>query len=518
MLSYFSHFRFKGLNFPRAMSTISPQRAESPFILSIDIGTSSVRAALFDRLGRAVNGMESRQVHEIGATPEGAAEADPDGLLEGVFGCLDRLLGLAGRLPIRIEGVAACTLVNNILGVDEDNRAITPLTTYADTRAEGEVARLKSDFDETVVHDRTGCRFHPSYLPARFGWLARKKSDLFAKVARWVSLGEYLELKLFGKTAVSYSVASWTGLLDRFQLVWDSQLLAALPVKREMLSPLTDVSRSRRGLRFGFAERWPSLAEVPWFPAVGDGAAANIGSGCISSRQVALTMGTSSALRVVLNTPVPHLPAGLWCYRVDGPRSLLGGALTEGGSTYAWMKTALNLTGHPSLEEALAGMEPDSHGLTILPFLAGERAPGWAGHARATVHGLSLATAPLDILRAGMEAVAYRLALVFELLRPMIAGDPRIVASGGALLRSPAWLQIVTDVLGRPVGVSGVEEASGRGAALLALEALGQIGSLEEVPNFIVSVHHPDPGRHGRYGEAMERQKRLYRKLVETAD
>jgi gluconokinase len=500
------------------MSTISPERASPPFILSLDIGTSSVRAALFDRLGRAVQGMESRQVHEIGVTPEGAAEADPDGLLEEVFGCLDRLLDLADRLPIRIEGVAACTLVNNILGVDENNRAITPLTTYADTRGEEEVPRLKSVFDETVVHDRTGCRFHSSYLPARFGWLARKNPGLFAKAARWVSLGEYLELKLFGKTAVSYSVASWTGLLDRFRLVWDSHLLAALPVKREMLSPLSDVSQSRRGLRFGFAERWPSLAEVPWFPAVGDGAAANIGSGCISSRQVALTMGTSSALRVVLNTPVPHLPAGLWCYRVDGQRSLLGGALTEGGGTYAWMKAALNLNAHPALEETLAGMEPDSHGLTILPFLAGERAPGWAGHARATVHGLSLATAPLDVLRAGMEAVAYRLALVFELLRPMIPGDPQIVASGGALLRSPAWLQIVTDVLGRPVGVSGVEETSGRGAALLALEALGQISSVEEVPNFVLSVHHPDPVRHGRYGEAMERQKELYRKLVGTAE
>ena len=113
----------------------------------------------------------------------------------------------------------------------------------------------------------------------------------------------------------------------------------------------------------------------------------------------------------------------------------------------------LNLGSHPSFEDALAGMEPDSHGLTVLPFLAGERAPGWAGHARATIHGLSLATTPLEILRAGMEAVAYRLALVFELLRPMIPRDPQVVASGGALLHSPAWLQIVTDVLGRPVAV-----------------------------------------------------------------
>jgi gluconokinase len=167
---------------------------------------------------------------------------------------------------------------------------MTPLTTYADTRAAGEVARLKSDFGETEAHDRTGCRFHPSYLPARFRWLARAQPDLFSRVSRWVSFGEYLELKLFGETGVTYSVASWTGLLNRFRLIWDSHLLAGLPVKENQLSPLTDVNRPRCGLRNEFAGRWPALAQIPWFPAVGDGAAANVSgippAGCS-------TMGTT---------------------------------------------------------------------------------------------------------------------------------------------------------------------------------------------------------------------------------
>ena len=496
------------------MPTVIADQAEPPLVVSIDIGTSSIRASIFDRTGRSVEGMEVRRAHEIQATSEGAAEADPDVLLHVVFECLDRLMEKTGPLQSGIVGVAACTFVNNILGIDGDHRAVTPLTTYADTRAEGEVAGLRSDFDETAVHDRTGCRFHPSYLPARFRWLRRAQPELFARVSRWVSIGEYLDLKLFGETGVTYSVASWTGLLNRFRLAWDAQLLAGLPLKENHLSPLTDVNQPRRGLRPEFSARWPALAQVRWFPAVGDGAAANVGSGCISSRQVALTMGTTSALRVVLGDAPEHIPAGLWCYRVDGKRSLLGGALTEGGSVFAWMKDTLNLGNHPDLERALAAMEPDSHGLTVLPFLAGERAPGWAGHARAAFQGLSLATTPLDILRAGMEAVAYRLLLVFELLRPLIPGEPRVVASGGALLRSPVWLQIVTDVLGRPVGVCGVPEASSRGAALLALEALGAIRDLEEVPHFILPGCQPDAQRHARYRGAIERQKELYQKLV----
>ncbi|MBI5967771.1 MAG: gluconokinase [Deltaproteobacteria bacterium] len=498
------------------MSIVSPGQAEEPLILTIDIGTSVVRTALFDRLGRAVGGFEARQMHEIRTTSQGASETDPDSLLEVVFDCLDRVLATAGHFSNKIAGVASCTFVSNILGIDKSKRAVMPLTTYADTRAAAEVPGLKADFDEAAFHDRTGCRFHPSYLPARFRWLARSQPDLFHRVARWVSIGEYLELKLFGETAVSYSVASWTGLLNRSSLSWDKTLLSGLPVQIEQISPLTDVNIPRRGLRPEFAARWPILRDLPWFPAVGDGATANIGSGCISPARVALSGGTTSAVRAILTNPPEHLPSGLWSYRVDGRRSLLGGALSEGGSVFGWMKSTLHLENLSGIEELLAAMEPDGHGLTVLPFLAGERSPGWAGHARGTIHGLSLATTPLDILRAGLEAVAYRIALVFDLLRKVLPADPQVVASGGALLSSPAWLQIMTDVLGRPVFVSGVQEASGRGAALLALEALGVLPDLEAAPDFVAAVYQPNFSRHARYQKAMIRQQKLYEKLVKS--
>jgi gluconokinase len=393
-------------------------------------------------------------------------------------------------------------------------QSITPLTTYADTRAYSEVAGLQAEFDEGAVHDRTGCHFHPCYLPAYFRWFAKTKPDLFKQVSRWMSIGEYLELKLFGESSVSYSVASWLGLLNRNALTWDEQLVAALPIRIDQLSPLVDSNRYRRGLLPEYAHRWPTLRDVPWFPALGDGATANIGSGCISPERVALTVGTTSALRAVTDLPISHIPEGLWCYRVDSRRSLPGGALSEGGSLFSWLTETLKLRSLPEVEQALAKMEPDAHGLTILPFLAGERAPGWAGHARATIHGLSLATTPLEILRAGLEAVAYRITMVFDLLRRLLPSEPQIVASGGALLHSPSWLQIMSDTLGRPVTVSEVKEVSGRGAALLALEALGILKDLSEAPDFVGPVFDPDFKRHERYLKATERQKTLYEKLI----
>ncbi len=502
-----------------------PEHVEGPLILGLDIGTSSVRALLFDGVGRAVPSVMARRSYELHTTMEGAAEADPDELLDCTWACIDELLDRAGFLSEGISGVAACTFVSNVLGVDAAGRAVTPLMTYADTRSADQADQLRQQLDELAVHQRTGCLFHSSYLPAQLRWLAHTRPEVFEDAVRWMSIGEYMEGRLFPtghgnrrETAVSYSVASWTGLLNRRTLAWDGPLLEVLPIDVEQLSALVDVDEPRRGLRHPFAGRWPALRDVPWFPAVGDGAAANIGSGCVTPDTVALTMGSTTAVRIVTADKVGYVPRGLFCYRVDRQRSLPGGALSEGGNVFAWMRKTLGMSDRRNLDASLAGMEPDGHGLTILPFLAGERSPGWAGDARATVHGLTLATTPLDILRAAMEAVAYRIAAVFERLGPLLPDDLQIVASGGALLSSPVWLQIVADVLGQPVVPSRVGEASARGAALLALEALGALGDLREVPPPVGELVAPDRGRHAKYRRAMERQTALYETLVGQPD
>jgi gluconokinase len=495
-------------------STITASKAEGPLILAIDIGTSAVKTLLLDQMGRSVEGAQCREAFEIRSSKDGASEVDPDALLEIVRKGIDITLAKAGKLAEKILGVACCTFVGNIMGIDQKGKPITALMTYADTRAEKEVAWFRAEFDESVVHDRTGCHFHSSYLPARFRWLGETHPDLFRKAVRWLSLGEYMHLKLFGETSVSYSVASWSGLLDRHQLIWDDLLLSKLPIKVTQLSPLVDIDCPKRGLRSEFASRWPVLANVPWFPAIGDGAAANIGSGCTSASHVALTMGYTTAIRAVVDETIDKVPYGLWCYRVDGQRSLPGGAMSEGGNLFAWVKDTLHLGDSPKLDSDVAVLQPDSHGLTVLPFVAGERSPGWRGHARAAIDGISLATTPLEILRAGMEAVAYRIAFVFGKLSELLPRDLRIVAGGGALRNSPAWLQIITDVLDRTVAVASIEEASARGAALLAFEALGLIKDLNAIPVFIENTYHPDSKRHEIYRSALRRQERLYEKLV----
>jgi gluconokinase len=204
----------------------------------------------------------------------------------------------------------------------------------------------------------------------------------------------------------------------------------------------------------------------------------------------------------------------LWLYSVDRMRGLLGGALSEGGNLYAWMTQTLRLGPREEIERALAELAPDAHGLTVLPFLAGERSPGYHGDARATITGLSLSTRPIEILRAGLEAIAFRFALISDILETAIPPPREIIASGNAILSSPAWMQIMADTFARPVIASGEEEATSRGVALLAFEKLGLLTSLNDAPAALGRVYEPDPARHAIYQRARERQRVLYEQVV----
>jgi gluconokinase len=310
------------------------------------------------------------------------------------------------------------------------------------------------------------------------------------------------------------SMASATGLFDQHARTWDPEVLAAVPVEPERLGLLSD--KPFTGLSKYTAMRWPALRTVPWYPAYGDGACSSVGCGCVTQSRWALMIGTSGALRVAWRTPDTRIPWGAWGYRVDADRVVLGGALSSGGNLFAWLRQTLRLDDTAALEAEVAALAPDSHGLTVLPFLAGERSPGWAATARGAVLGLTLATRPVDLVRAGLEAVALRFALLARILDEAMPAPEQIVATGGALLRSPAWIQIVADALGRPVVASAEPEASSRGAALLALERLGALPSVETAPAGLGAVYEPDSARHAVYQAALERQQRYYALLVAT--
>lgn len=458
-------------------------------VLSVDVGTSGVRAALFDEQGNQVEGAQAitrRTVSDF-------AELDPEALVDEVIKTIDALLPVAAAS--RIDTIAISTFWHSLVGVDAHGRATTPLLTWADTRAVQEAKALRAEFDEAEVHARTGCRFHPSYWPAKLRWLKRERREQFEATHQWLGFGEYLSGRVFDKTAAGVSMASATGLFDQRACDWDFDFAEALGISK---SHLPQIRSNRSPL------------------VVGDGAANNIGGGCSTKDKVALMIGTSGAMRVVFaGEPPEKLSPGLWSYRVDRERVVVGGALSDGGGLLQWLIQTLKTNEQEvSLQQQLAALEPDAHGLTILPFWSGERSTGWHAAARGGIFGLRQDTTTIEIVRAALEAIAYRFALIANALDE-IAPGAAIVATGNALRSSPVWLQIIADVLGRPVLFGGAPEASIRGAALLALEAVGKIANIEAVPVVVDEVFEPDMQRHARYREGLARQQDLYARLFD---
>jgi len=461
-------------------------------VLSVDVGTSGVRAALFDEAGNQIEGAQTVTRREL----TGFAELDPDALVAEVSKTLDQLCGPFGYT--KHGTIAVSAFWHSLLGVDEKGAPTTPLLTWADTRAVQATKELRTEFDEREIHARTGCRFHPSYWPAKLRWLKTEHPEQFNATRQWLGFAEYLCLQLFGKTTASVSMASATGLFDQRACDWDRRFVETLGVSLDQLPRIyTD-----------------NTDEANSVVVVGDGAANNIGGGCTTKDNIALMIGTSGAMRVsFVGDPPEKLPASLWSYRASRERVVVGGALSDGGGLLQWLVHSLN-TGN-ELHQQLAALEPDAHGLTILPFWSGERSTGWSTEARGGIFGLSQQTNPVEIIRAALESIAYRFALIAEALDE-IAPGANIIATGNALRSSPVWLQIIADVLGRPVMFGGTPEASIRGAALLALEAVGKIVNLDAVPVSIDEVFEPDMQRHARYREGLARQQELYERLFKA--
>ena len=412
-------------------------------IVALDVGSSSVRAVAYG---------------EDGAAEQGAAHLSydthaPDELVDACRA----VLGQVGEG----DALAISCFWHSLVALDEHERPVTPILTWRD--ADGDPPAL----DPAAYHRRTGCFLHPSFWPAKLAGLS---------AARYVSFADYLLLRLTGELATSVSMASGTGVFDPNSLAWDAETLAAVGASTAQLPPISD----------------QQVAGV--WPALGDGACSNVGSGCVDRGRAAVTIGTSAAARVVYEAPSADPKPGVFLYRLDQRRFCEGGALSDGGNLHAWLEH--------TLRDAEPADVPD-HGLAFLPFLGGERSLGWDPGRRGLVSGLTFATSPGEIAQAALEGVVYRLADILD----AIGGIESVVATGHAALVNAAWLQILADVLGRPVEVSGEAEGSARGAAVVALERLG----VPMPPAPVARVVEPRLERLEIHSAAREEQRRLMR-------
>lgn len=490
---------------------VSPGDAQGPYIVALDVGSSGTRGGVYDAAARPVRGARAKRPHAFITLADGTSIIDPDQVTDEIGSVIDEVLQQWGG---PIAGVALDTFASSLVGVDAHGAAITPCYTYADSRCAPQVNYLTSILDEDATQQRTGTRQHTGYLPPRFLWLQQNDPQTFAQVRRWMSVGEYVWLRLIGTTAAGTSTAAWTGMLNRRSGTWDAELCTLVGVQPEQLSAIAPPSRPLTP-RTSLAQRWPRLNDAAWFAPISDGHSQSIGAGSVDSSTAVLSAATSGAVRVLVRGDLDNLPRGLWCNRIDEQRSILGGALNDVGRAVTWLHDTLNLPSAGELDAVMAAAP--APGLpVVLPWFSGERSTGWVGEARAVFHQVSAATTPLELYRATLEGVALSYVRVLRELTAVTGQPHQIVATGHVAATLPSLLQMVADAAGVPVVPGTLKRSTLRGTALTALPALDAAAAAAPAPQGSAFMPHPD--RLTYYHRRLERFGVLYDKVIAHAN
>jgi gluconokinase len=286
----------------------------SELILALDIGTSSTRTALFDQEGRCLRETRAQQTYLLRVDRSGMAELPVADLERAVLKTLRITLRARKKDPSLnprpILAVGASCFWHSLLGYNARTHQTTPIYTWADARCRDDASRLRSRHDEKKYHALTGCMLRTPYWPSKLRWLHRIGAA--RDVTAWMSPAEWLYARLCGASSISISMASGTGLMNVRTCQWDSSLLRLARVKENHLGTISNepLQPVREHPAIPSLHRFPELSHARWFPALGDGAASNLGSDATTGSTVAMNVGTSAALRWACRKP-PHRRAAL---------------------------------------------------------------------------------------------------------------------------------------------------------------------------------------------------------------
>ena len=487
---------------------IAAEDAQGPLVVGIDIGSGGTRAAVYDVSGREVGKLNHKETHSFTVDDDGTSTIDADQIVEEIRASLAAVL-TTSPLPGQVRAIGFDTFASTLVAVDAAGNALTPCITYADTRCHAQVERLAGTLDVDALHERTGARLHSSFTAPRLAWLREEQPEVFARTARFMALGEYVALKLLGTAALGTASAAWSGMIDRRTGLYVPELLEAVGVDADMMGPALDPSDALPVDGTPLAAEFPQLREAVWLPVIGDGLAANLGIGALGEGTWGISTATSGAIRQLLSTEIPTLPSGLWAYRVDQQRTLVGSAMSDCGRVLDWCRNELAMPFDiDATDTATLFSGPPSQGTPlVIPFFSGERGTKWRGSSRAMFANVGASTTWKDMLLGAMEGVALSFLRIADQMREAGGEPERIVLSGGMTGAVPGWLHLLSDALAMPIDHVAVSRSTMRGAAVMALEQAAPGTPVAEAP--VLTRVEPVLENQDYYRERLERFEKL---------
>ncbi|MCK6690651.1 MAG: gluconokinase [Thermoanaerobaculia bacterium] len=473
-------------------------------LIGVDIGTTNVKAVALDDNGRPL-AMAARPVRTLSPFP-GAAEQQPAMLVKLVIQVIREVRDACPDAG-KIAGLVFSGAMHALLAVDKKGSPLTNAWLWSDLRAADFSDALRGTEAGRNIYRNTGTPIHPMSPLVKLMWMRAHLPEIYAQTHKLLGIKDYVLKQLLGEYICDASVASASGLLNSRSGQWDTLALQTAGIRENLLPepvspcrvfPLPAVSADLLNLPAG----------LPVLPGASDGALANIGSEAGNPDTLAVTIGTSAALRLTLDQPYFDDSMRTFCYRLDDRRFIAGGASNNGSNTLDWLRQQVLRTKMPAgtLLDLAEKIPAGCDGLLFIPYLHGERAPVWNARASGIFHGITAAHGRDHFIRAALEGVVFNLKLIAESL-PRTKNARRIAFSGGAA-KSALWRQVLADVFQKPVvlPVGDRVDASARGAIILARTALG----LPPLPvQQLVESAIPDAQNVEKYAASFQRFSQL---------
>ncbi|MFU8947526.1 gluconokinase [Mycetocola zhadangensis] len=485
-------------------------------VIGVDMGTTATKSVAYTVDGVQV--ASSSQGYPLEEPFPGHAVQDPQLILGAVYETVRAVVAEVG--VDRIAGLSFSSAMHSLLALNAELEPITPVITWADTRASVQAERLRASASGLALHRRTGTPVHPMSPLAKLIWFREQEPRIRQEAAFWVGIKDWIQLRMCGALVMDHSLASASGLMNIFTLQWDEEALGLAgirPVQLPELVPTTTVLPELTE-EAALATGLPIATRV--VVGAGDGPLANLGVGAVRPGVAAVSIGTSGALRVAVERPAVDPRGGVFCYALTENRWVIGGAINNGGVTLEWVRDEIGASPEVTTAELLDAAQSvpaGSGGLMMLPYLLSERAPHWSSLARGAYIGLTRAHRREHLVRAAVEGVSLQLALVLQSMRAAGLEIDEIRATGGAM-KHPLWTQTLADALGSPIGLLESQEGSGFGAALLGMAALGLVESIDDAAKYlpVAETVRPRPADAAVYRSLLPMFDELYDALTPT--
>ncbi len=472
------------------------------YFLGIDIGTTSVKSIAFSGDGKPL--CEHSISYPIKHPFPEWSEQDPEEIAAAVFKTVENILhDLSPYVPLLCCFSSA---MHSLIAMDDKGQSISPSIIWADNRSSKIAARIRRGNNAQTFYKLTGLPIHAMSPFCKLQWLRENQVHIFNRAQKFIGIKEYIFYKLFGVYVVDVSIAAATGLMNGESLYWDRWILEQTGITSDKLSDIVETDKI-----FYSPAIFPSLKNIPFVIGGSDGAMANIGS-TDEPGSLVITVGTSSAARLIVNKPQIDPLMRTFCYYINKNQWLVGGASNNGGIVLQWLQEDFFQSKEKVadfLNKALS-VEPGAGGLFFLPYLMGERAPIWNADARGVLFGLRIDQGQPEVVRASLEGVIYCL---YAISQPLFEKtEIRNIYATGGFARNELWLQILSDIFNLPVLVCETVENSAWGAAKCGMKALGIPISAKAT---VSKTYFPNASSHSIYEKGFRKFQRLYELLKE---